>query len=108
MSPTKPPNLHDRLSAWRKEVHRAEVARRHRRDVEERFLRFSMIMLWLAGLAACSLLAWVLSGGSVLLTLITLVFPIVTWFFCGLWRWGLLLPISLLAALAVHGAFLVW
>jgi hypothetical protein len=106
-------DIYDRLSAaWRDAIKQTEEAAARQRSIadedEEYVLRILKILLWCGGLGACFMLAWGVSGGSLLVTIITLVFPAATWLFCGLRRWGLLLPICLLAALALHGALQLW
>jgi hypothetical protein len=57
---------------------------------------------------SCFLLAWRLTGGSLFVTGLTVALPLAAWCLCGFYRWGLLLPLSLLALLAVQGALLLW
>jgi hypothetical protein len=104
----------DRLAAaWREALKQAqEEAARNRRQVpratEELFVRIAMVGIWIAGILSCFLLAWRLTDGSLLLTGLILLLPIVAWRCCGFYRWGLLLPLSLMALLALQGAFLLW
>jgi hypothetical protein len=67
-----------------------------------------MLVIWLAGLGSCFMLTWWLSGGSFLLTGLTLLLPIGAWLLFGWYRWALLLPLSLLGLLALIGALHLW
>jgi hypothetical protein len=96
------------MDSWRKEIEKLEEEERGISEEEWFLLLIFKTLLWLAGLGACFLLAWQASGGSVLLTVITLLFPLVAWGVLGWNRWALLLPISLIAVLAMQAALLVW
>jgi hypothetical protein len=106
-----PPDIYERLTAWRKELEQAQEAAMHRRrqasEDEASVLGILKTMLWLLGLGSCFLLAWRGSGESVIVTAIIMLLPIGAWFIFGLSRWGLLLPIGLLGALALQGALLL-
>jgi hypothetical protein len=106
-----PPDIYERLSAWRKEVEQSQVAAMHRRrqasEDEAYVLRILKVLLWVLGLGSCFLLAWRGSGESVIVTAIIMLLPIAAWFIYGLSWWGLLLPIGLLGALAMQGAILL-
>jgi hypothetical protein len=78
------------------------------RHSEGYMLKVVSILIWLAGLGSCFMLAWRGSGESPLLTVITLIVPLVAWHILGLWSWALLLPISLIGLLALQGAILMW
>jgi hypothetical protein len=86
----------------------AEYSEPSPRHSEEYMLKVVSILIWLAGISACAVLAWWGSGRSELLTGITLLFPILAWHIFGLWTWMLLLPISLMGLLALQGAILLW
>ena len=105
-----PPDLQERLAAWRQAMTEPDVeqVQEHPRANEAYLLRLAKIMLWVAGLGSCFVLAWYGSGESYLLSGITLLVPLLAWHFLGLWSWGLLLPISLMALLALQGALLLW
>jgi hypothetical protein len=102
-------DLHERLSSWRQVADRArEQSTRQQRPVtqgkELSILQLAEIVIWLAGLGACLTLAWHLSNGSPVLTALPLLLSGGTWKFVGLAWWGLLLPLSLIGLLAIHGA----
>jgi hypothetical protein len=78
------------------------------RQSEGYILKIVSLLIWLAGLGSCLVLAWRGSGESPLLTIIVLILPLVAWHFFGLWSWALLLPISLMGLLALQGAILLW
>jgi hypothetical protein len=101
----------ERLSGWRRVVAKAQDAERysqHPRAEETAVLRVLTILLWLFGLGSCFLLAWRGSGESVIVTGLIMLLPCAAWVIFGLSPWALLLPISLIAALALQGALLVW
>jgi hypothetical protein len=75
---------------------------------EAYLVKIASILIWLAGLSSCFVLAWWGSGESRLLTTITVIFPLLAWHIFGLWSWALLLPISLMGLLALQGAILLW
>jgi hypothetical protein len=75
---------------------------------EAYLLKIVSILIWLAGLGSCFVLAWRGSGESPLLTIIVLIFPLLAWHIFRLWSWALLLPISLMGLLALQGALLMW
>jgi hypothetical protein len=75
---------------------------------EAYLLKIVSILIWLAGLGSCFVLAWQGSGESPLLTIITLLFPLLAWYLFRLRSWALLLPISLMGLLALQGAILLW
>ncbi len=105
------PAVNDRFSGWRRVVAKAQEAERysqHPRALEASVLRVLTILLWIMGLGACLLLAWKGSGESVIVTGFILLLPIAAWRIFGMSPWALLLPISLIAALALQGALLVW
>jgi hypothetical protein len=86
----------------------AEYSEPSSRHSEGYMLKVVSILIWLAGLGSCFVLAWRGSGESPLLTIIVLIFPLVAWHFFGLWTWALLLPISLMGLLALQGTILTW
>jgi hypothetical protein len=86
----------------------AEYSEPSSRYSEGYMLKIVSILIWLAGLGSCFVLAWWGSGESRLLTTITMIFPLLAWHFFGLWTWALLLPISLMGLLALQGAILMW
>jgi hypothetical protein len=95
------------LSGWRRVVakaHDAETDRQRANGTEAPLLRYAAIVIWVAGLSACGILAWHLSAGSFLLTGFTLLIPGAAWRYFGLSWWGLLLPLSLIGLLALQGA----
>jgi hypothetical protein len=97
----------DRLSGWRRVVAKAQEAERysqHPRAEETALLSVLTILLWIMGLGACFVLAWQGTGGSVIVTGFILLLPIAAWRIFGMSPWALLLPISLIAALALQGA----
>jgi hypothetical protein len=99
------------LRQWRRVVAKAQNAERYsqRPNAEETaVLRVLTILLWLFGLGACLMLAWQGTGGSIIVTGFILLLPIAAWRIFGLSCWGLILPISLITALALQGALLVW
>jgi hypothetical protein len=105
-----PADIHERLTAWRKELEQSQVMALHRRQASEDeayVLRILKTLLWLCGLGSCFLLAWRGSGESIVVTGIIMLLPIAAWFIFGLSRWGLLLPVGLLGALALQGALLL-
>ena len=106
-----PADLYERLTAWRKDLEQSHVAAQRRRqqasEDEAYILRILKTLLWLCGLGSCFLLAWRGSGESIIVTGIIMLLPIGTWCIFGLSRWALLLPISLLGALALQGALLL-
>jgi hypothetical protein len=97
------------LSGWRRVVAQAREEERYRRPLAEEayVLRVLKILLWILGLSACFLLAWQGTGESVIVTTLILLLPIAAWCIFGLSRWALILPISLIAALALQGALLL-
>jgi hypothetical protein len=97
------------LRQWRRVVAKAEDAERYqpRAAEETAVLTVLTILLWVMGLTACFVLAWQGTGGSVIVTGIILLLPIGAWRIFGMSRWGLILPISLIAALALQGALLL-
>jgi hypothetical protein len=100
-------DLHERLSSWKKVAEQAREQRaRQQQPVpkEASLLRLAALVIWIAGLGACLALAWYLSNGSFLLTAVPLLIVGGTWKFIGLAWWGLLLPLSLIGLLAIHGA----
>jgi hypothetical protein len=106
-------DLHEHLISWRKIADEAKAgAARHKQPAsheDEAFLlQLSKLAIWLAGIGSCLVLAWWLSGGSFLLTGITLLFPLGAWFLFGWYRWALLLPLSLMGLLALNGASQLW
>jgi hypothetical protein len=105
-----PPDLQERLAAWRQAMTEPDVAhvQEHPRANEAYLLRLAKILLWIAGLGSCFVLAWSVSGQSYFLSGMTLLVPLVAWHIVGLWSWGLLLPISLMGLLALQGAYLLW
>jgi hypothetical protein len=114
LMPETPSDFHDRLAtAWRDALKQAqaEAAQKQRpapQATEEFFVRIAMVGIWIAGVMSCFLLAWRLTGGSLFVTGLTVALPLAAWCLCGFYRWGLLLPLSLLALLAVQGALLLW
>jgi hypothetical protein len=103
-------NRRDRLSGWRRVVEQAKDANRYRQPPAEEtaVLRVLTILLWIMGLGACVVLAWQGTGGSVIVTAMIMLLPLAAWRIFGMSRWALLLPISLIVALALQGALLVW
>ena len=79
----------------------AEFSEPSPRHSEGYMLKVVSILIWLAGLGSLFVLAWRGSGESPLLTVITLIWPLVAWHFFGSWSWALLLPISLMGLLAL-------
>jgi hypothetical protein len=73
----------------------AEYSEPSPRHSEAYLLKIVSILIWLAGIGSCAVLAWWGSGRSELLTSITLLLPLLAWHIFGLWSWMLLLPISL-------------
>jgi hypothetical protein len=102
-------NRRDRLSGWRRVVEQAKDANRYRQTPAEEaaVLRVLTILLWVMGLGACFVLAWQGTGGSIIVTGFILLLPIVAWRIFGMSPWALLLPFSLIAALALQGALLL-
>jgi hypothetical protein len=104
----------ERLSAaWREALKQAqeEAAQKQRPALnasEELFIRFAMLAIWVAGLSACFVLAWRVTGGSFLLTSLTMLLPLGAWYCCRFYHWGLLLPLSLIGLLALQAAILSW
>jgi hypothetical protein len=99
------------LRQWRRVVAKAQNAERYsqRPNAEETaVLRVLKILLWLFGLAACFVLAWRGTGESLIVTTLIMLLPSAAWVIFGLSPWALLLPISLIAALALQGTLLVW
>jgi hypothetical protein len=86
----------------------AEYSEPSSRHSEGYMLKVVSILIWLAGLGSCFVLAWRGSGESPLLTVITLIVPLVAWHLLGSWSWSLLLPISLMGLLALQGAILMY
>jgi hypothetical protein len=106
-------NLHERLNSWRKvaDEAKAEATRQQRpatQEDEAYVLDLAMLVIWLAGLGSCFILAWWLSAGSFLLTGLTMLLPVGAWLIFGWYRWALLLPLSLMGWLALNGALLLW
>jgi hypothetical protein len=102
-------DLYELLSSWKQVAHRAReqhVRQQHpiAQGNEAPILRLAAIVIWLAGLGACIALAWYLSNGSIILTTLPLLLVGGTWKYVGLAWWGLLLPVSLIGLLAIHGA----
>ena len=112
MQPNTPQsNPSGQLSGWRRVVEQARDTKRYShypRTEEASILAVLKILLWLMGLLSCVVLAWSGTGGSVIVTGFILLLPIAAWRIFGLTPWGLLLPISLITALAMQGALLVW
>jgi hypothetical protein len=104
------PDLEEMLSSFRDAVEQSqEETVQQRSHVDEEYVaRIVKILIWLAGLGSCAVLAWWGSGESQLLTGITLLFPLLAWHVLGLRTWVLLLPISLMGLLALQGAILLW
>jgi hypothetical protein len=103
-----PVSFYDRLTAWRNEDEQTDGAVLHRASADEAYvLRILKIILWLLGLAACVVLAWQGAGESIIVTGIITLLPIAAWVLFGLSSWGLLLPISLIAALALEAALVL-
>ena len=107
--PEKQSDLRERLSSWKEVAERARDQQvRQQRPLaqtnEAPMLRLAVIVIWLAGLAACGILSWHLSNGSVVLTAVPLLIVSGAWKFLGLAWWGLLLPLSLIGLLAIQGA----
>jgi hypothetical protein len=102
--------LEELLSSFQQEIGQAQKApaKQPLHTDEEYLVRIAKILIWLAGLSSCFILAWRASGESLLLTVITLSVPLLAWHLIGLWSWGLLLPLSLLGLLALQGAILLW
>ena len=105
----KQSDLRERLSTWKAVAERAREEQVHQQRPlaqtnEPPILRLAVIGIWLAGLGACTTLAWHLSNGSPVLTALPLLLVGGTWKCVGLAWWGLLLPLSLIGLLAIHGA----
>jgi hypothetical protein len=100
----------EQLSGWRRIVAQSRDEERYRSPsaAETHVLRVLKILLWLMGLGACLILAWRGTGESVIVTVLIMLLPIAAWRIFGMSRWALLLPISLIVALALQGALLVW
>jgi hypothetical protein len=104
------PKLEELLASFRETTERsreAQVQQPHHAN-EEYVGKIVKILIWLAGLGSCAVLAWWGSGQSQLLTGITLLFPLLAWHILGLRTWVLLLPISLMGLLALQGAIMLW
>jgi hypothetical protein len=102
------PQLEELLSSFRETTERTQEVKQPSHVDEAYVAKVVKVLIWLAGLGSCAVLAWWGSGESQLLTSITLLLPLLAWHIFGLWTWMLLLPISLMGLLALQGAILLW
>jgi hypothetical protein len=104
------PELEELLSSFRETTKRTqEEPVKQPSHVDEAYVaKVVKVLIWLAGLSSCFVLAWWGSGESRLLSGIAVIFPLLAWHIFGLWTWMLLLPISLMGLLALQGAILLW
>jgi hypothetical protein len=52
------------------------------------------LLVWLTGMAAWLLMGWQATGGSVFLTGLAMLFPLVLWRFVGSYWWAVILPLG--------------
>jgi hypothetical protein len=105
-----PPDLEEQIASWFKaDTEAQEESVRQPSHTDEAYVaRIVKILIWLAGVGSCFVLAWWGSGELRLFSTITVIFPLLAWHIFGLWTWMLLLPISLLGLLALQGAVMLW
>jgi hypothetical protein len=101
------PQLEELLSSFRETTEQTQEVKQPSHVDEAYVAKVVKLLIWLAGLGSCAVLAWWGSGESQLLTSVTLLLPLLAWHIFGLWTWMLLLPISLMGLLALQGAILM-